>query len=61
MGFVAMTSTEDGRLTKGRIYYGALLMKHDNALRIAVYDNKGQWMTFDPNAFGPIEFFRAGR
>lgn len=63
MKFVALTSTDDGRLTKGRAYHGAIVHvgnfsgNHPSAipkgLRIVVFDDKFEWMTFNPNAFRP--------
>lgn len=56
MKFRAVISTDDGRLTKGQIYTGGFVYKSGtNGLRIVVYDNKGQWMTFKPMVFEPVE------
>ncbi len=54
MRFRARFSTEDGRLTEGKVYIGQLVGYAKN-LRIAVYDNKGQWMTFNTLAFAPAD------
>lgn len=58
MKFLALESTQDGRLTKGKIYEGNLVgmgMKGDvipqMVLRVAVYDNTGEAMTFSPKVF----------
>lgn len=55
--FKAVLSTDDGRLTKGQIYRGSFVYKGNTGyggLRIVVWDNKQQWMTFKPLAFEPI-------
>jgi len=60
MKLIAIISTEDGRLTAGKIYYGNFVMinqdrsSHPHNLRIAIYDNTGFPMTFDPNVFKPV-------
>jgi len=54
MKFIATTSTDDGRLTNGKIYYGNLVYV-PVGLRVAVFDNKGEWMTFSPSAFLPSD------
>lgn len=55
MKFKAIISTEDGRLTKGLVYYGGFVtITNSNSLRIVVHDNKGEWMTFDPKVFVPV-------
>lgn len=68
MKFIAKCTTDDGRLTNGEIYYGQLIWLPDaelswdskdlstmkrTHLRICVFDNKGDWMTFNPIAFIP--------
>jgi len=50
--FKSLVTTEDGRLTVGTVYVGNLVGKA-YGLRIAVYDNLNQWMTFDPKVFVP--------
>lgn len=54
MQFIATTSTDDGRLTQGKTYVGNLVTtgKYGD-LRIAIYDNKNEWMTFNPQVFKP--------
>lgn len=60
MKFKAKLSTADGRLIKGNVYIGQVVYKsphvllgssYGGGLRIAVYDNTGEWMTFDPDVF----------
>lgn len=54
--FRAILSTDDGRLTKNKIYRGGFVSKYSaGRLRIVVWDNKDQWMTFDPKVFEPVE------
>lgn len=64
--FKAKTATDDGRLTAGRVYEGGFVVldkptleahitRQFNPLRIVVYDNKNEWMTFDPNVFEPVK------
>lgn len=54
MYFKATCSLEDGRLIEGKIYYGTLVGKGKYGdLRIVVYDEKKEWMTFDPKVFLP--------
>lgn len=64
MKFTATLSTEDGRLTKGKEYQGDFISKVEggwgnmassSSLRIVVFDDKNQWMTFDPKVFVPSE------
>lgn len=61
MKFKAKTSTADGRLTKDKIYQGGFVMTNQYygsgqmCLRIIVYDNRNEWMTFDPKVFEPAE------
>lgn len=53
--FVATTSTDDGRLTKGKVYEGGFTTKYKGGfLRIVVFDNTKQWMTFNPKVFIPL-------
>lgn len=54
MLFRAKTDTADGRLIKKRIYFGQIIHSVQMGLRICVYDNRKQWMTFDPEVFEPI-------
>ncbi len=61
MKFMSKVSTGDGRLTAGVVYSGSIVFKPtllpsgswqiQGELRIAVYDNKKEWMTFDPSVF----------
>lgn len=55
MKLVALTTTQDGRLKAGKIYYGHVIYVStvEPGLRIVVYDDKQQWMTFAPTAFRP--------
>lgn len=64
MKFKAITSTSDGRLTKGKIYRGQLIVvpkKYADStgsggpVRVIVFDDKGSWITFNPKAFIPWE------
>jgi len=69
MKFIAKCSTDDKRLTANKIYSGQLLWKDVEVsspytqsgyrivpeLRICVYDDKGEWMTFSPSAFLPSD------
>lgn len=58
--FIASDSTSDGRITKGHVYDGGFVWRpqgHGQAtegLRIVVYDNKHEWMTFRPSIFKPL-------
>lgn len=63
MNFVAIDSVPK-RITKGKIYSGNLVMKTKGTrvdsvsnmtskLRIAVFDDSGEWMTFNPVIFLP--------
>jgi hypothetical protein len=53
--FIATTSTEDGRLTEGKVYEGGFSTRGQYGyLRIVVYDNKNEWMTFNPKVFKPM-------
>lgn len=70
MTFVAITSTEDGRITAGKTYDGMLIYKpivasgntvEGRGMRIAVYDNRFEWMTFNPKAFRPQMLNKAGK
>lgn len=70
MKFKATTTTEDGRLTKGKVYHGQIVMKdikefgnfgmvEYQGIRIVVFDNKCEWMTFNPSVFVPyVEEFK---
>lgn len=58
MKFIAKITTQDGRLTAGFIYYGQIITVPvvgpiPAGLRIVVYDNKKQWMTFNSHVFEP--------
>jgi len=60
MKFVSKITTDDGRLTAGATYYGAIITVPvvgpiPAGLRIVVYDNKGQWMTFNSHVFEPAK------
>ena len=56
MKFMARRATDDGRLTAYQIYIGGFVtITNGNSLRIVVYDNKSEWMTFDPSVFEPVE------
>lgn len=60
MTFRALCSTDDGRLTKGKIYLGGFVsviggLLTSTGLRIVVWDDLNQWMTFDPKVFVPVE------
>ncbi len=57
MRFKSITNTGDLRLRKGVVYEGSIIVT-DKGLRICVYDELGQWMTFSPAVFRP-EFKRA--
>lgn len=56
MIFVATDSTADGRITRGGIYKGNLIYVYpiNPGLRICVFDNKKEWMTFKPEIFKPL-------
>ena len=57
----AITTTRDGRLTKGFSYVGQFVVlapedrigKDDNGVRFLCFDDKGYWMTFNPKVFRP--------
>lgn len=60
MKFQAVTATADGKISKNVIYSGGFVWRlsasaqgANSGLRIVVWDNKGQWMTFDPRTFKP--------
>ena len=60
MRFRCVESTADGRLTKGKIYVGSIVASHVGmvlgvtlGLRIVVFDDRGEWMTFNPKVFRP--------
>jgi hypothetical protein len=58
MKFKAKFTTKDGRLTEGKIYQGGFVWrgtKGYGGLRVVVYDNKNEFMTFAPKAFEPAE------
>jgi len=55
MKFLAITSTADQRLVKGKIYTGQIVMNATNDIRIVVFDDTGAWMSFNSNAFMPAE------
>lgn len=66
MKFKAITSTDDGRLTAGKVYHGQIVLKdksqettfgkHDYQITsIVVFDDMGTWMTFNPSVFVPVE------
>ena len=57
MWFKATDSTSDGRITAGGLYYGAVIYvsNFDPGLRVVVYDNKKEWMSFNPKIFKPGE------
>lgn len=55
MRFKATVSTKDGRLKAGKNYQGSLVVNGNGFLRIAIYDNNGEWMTFDPVVFAPVK------
>lgn len=56
--FIASDSTSDGRITKGHVYDGGFVWRpagqQPEGLRIVVYDNKHEWMTFRPSIFKPL-------
>lgn len=53
--FVATDSTADGRITGGKQYTGQLIYVStiEPGLRVVVFDNKKEWMTFKPSLFRP--------
>lgn len=53
MKFVATMATADGRLTRGHVYFGNILYL-PSGIRIVVFDNRREWMTFNPDAFRPV-------
>lgn len=55
MIFTALDSTPDGRITIGAHYHGQLVYvwPADPGLRIVVFDNKKEWMTYKPSLFKP--------
>ncbi len=60
MKFQAVESTEDGRLSKYRVYDGNLVYtlkspenRISTGLRVAIYDNRNEWMTFNRRMFIP--------
>lgn len=71
MKFRALEGTADGRITEGKVYHGNVvavsvhLQEHygtrlrgqqvRSELRVAVFDNRNQWMTFNPKVFRPEE------
>lgn len=56
MKFMARCSTDDGRLTAYQTYIGGFVtITNGNSLRIVVYDNMNEWMTFDPKVFEPVD------
>lgn len=62
MKFIAICSTEDSRLTEGKIYLGNIVTIAEGWIgtpefeqRIMVFDNKNEWMTFNPEVFRPAE------
>lgn len=60
MKFLSLQTTDDGRLTKSAFYFGSIVMVYNrhiekDEMRIVVYDNKGEWMTFNPQVFVPAE------
>lgn len=54
---VSNTSTEDGRLTKGKKYKGQFVSvgggRYPSELRFLCWDNTGSWMTFRISVFNP--------
>lgn len=59
MKFRAIEGTEDGRITRLMLYYGQIVyVGHDGrgtpSVRICVFDNKQEWMTFNPKIFIPV-------
>lgn len=62
MKFVAITGTDDHRLTRGKTYQGTIVFRpvcssadERSSLRVVVFDNLGQWMSFDPAVFVPLD------
>jgi hypothetical protein len=58
LDLISKCSTEDGRLTKDAHYDGILIwvprkasITGHSGLRYIVFDNKKEWMTFDPKVF----------
>lgn len=56
----AKTSTDDGRLTKGKVYHGEIVQtslkaySNDTGLRFVCFDDCGEWMTFNLKVFIPV-------
>ena len=63
MKFKAILTTSDGRITGGKTYVGSFVMKEKSikpfaappGLRVVVFDNRKEWMTFDPDALIPAD------
>lgn len=48
MMFLSTVTTEDGRLTRNKRYNGRFVRNLQGELRVALYDNKNEVMTFNP-------------
>lgn len=71
MRLTAMVTTEDGRLTAGKVYEGQFVLapgcgeaKADgsewkNSFRFLCWDDKGTWTTFNIHVFMPVGEFSA--
>jgi len=54
MRFKSVVSTEDGRLTSGKVYYGSIVrLTHSGDYKIVVFDDTLKWNGFDVENFVP--------
>lgn len=52
--FRAKIGTADGRIIQGKIYQGTIIGDDFYSLRVCVYDERNEWMTFKPICFEPV-------